>query len=363
MNKFTKVSLAAVAASILVTGCAQKVRIKALNPAEVGAMASKKKVAVTAFKNDSVGLSGKIEAEIAKQKLDKKRYFTVLSRKNLNKIIAEQKLQSSEMMNETTAVKVGKGIGAQAIISGEVASANAESGSYKEDREKCLQYYKDGSGCAQYRYYKVTCKTTQASVSANINIVDVQNATVIYGDTITKDYSGDSCKASTPSKSLTVGSLLNVLTQAVKSPTQILSKSQALNMLAGKIANEFVYKLTPNYVYFNVTLLDSIELDTATDAQKEKFAAALEYIKATRYDKAKKLLGTLMDELDGKSYAVAYVYGVVFEATGNLNKAKEMYSIADDDTIKPVDEINEAMNRINSLIEKREEAKKQMNAK
>jgi len=354
MNKFVKVSLVALAASVLATGCAQKVRIKALNPAEVGAMASKKKVAVSEFKNDKIGLSGKIEAEIARQKLDKKRYFTVLSRKDMNKIIAEQKLQSSEMMNEATAAKIGKVIGAQAIISGEVASANAESGSYQEDREKCLQYYKDGSGCAQYRYYKVTCNTTQASVSANINIIDVENGTVIYGDTITKDYSGDSCKNGNTN--------LGILTLQ-GSPKQILSKSQALNKLAGSIANEFVYKLTPNYIYFNVTLLDTIELDSATDAQNKKFEAALGYIKAARYDKAKKLLSSLMDEFDGKSYVVAYVYGVVFEATGDFNKAKEIYTIADNDTVEPVSEINLAMNRIDSLIAKREEAKKQMNAR
>ncbi len=353
MNKFVKVSLVVLAASVLATGCAQKVRIKALNPAEVGAMASKKKVAVSEFKNDKIGLSGKIEAQIAKQKLDKKRYFTVVSRKDMNKIIAEQKLQSSEMMDEATAAKIGKVIGAQAIISGEVASANAESGSYQEDREKCLQYYKDG-GCAKYRYYKVTCKTTQASVSANINIVDVENGTVIYGDTITKDYSADSCKNGNTS--------LGLLTFQ-GSPKQILSKSQALNMLAGSIANEFVYKLTPNYIYFNVALLDTIELDSATDAQNKKFETALVYIKAARYDKAKKLLSSLMDEFDGKSYVVAYVDGVVYEATGNFNKAKEIYTIADDDTVEPVPEINSAMKRIDSLIAKREEAKKQMNAR
>ena len=354
MIGIVKLGLLGVIVGVLATGCAQKVRIKALNPAEVGAMASKKKVAVSKFKNDRVGLSGKIEAQIAKQKLDKKRYFTVLSRKDMNKVMAEQKLQSSELMDEATTAKVGKLIGAQAIINGEVTSANAESDSYMEDREKCLKYSK--TGCVKYRYYKVKCNTTQADVSANIAIINVENAAVIYGDTINKTYSADSCKMSSDSV-LGVGlSLLGVNT----TPKQILSKSQALSKLAGDIASEFVYKLTPNYIYFNVVLLDKIEID-ATSEQEKKFESALAYIKAARYDKAKKILEDLMNQLDGKSYVVAYVYGVVDEATGNFEKAKELYTIADDLALEPVGEINLAMTRIDALIEKRDEAKKQMN--
>ena len=340
--------------ALFMSGCAQKVQIKALNPAEVGAMASKKKVAVSNFRNDTVGLSGKIEAEIAKQKLDNKRYFTVLSRQDMAKVIAEQKLQSSELMDEATTSKVGKLIGAQAIINGEIATADAESGTYKEDREKCLAYYKDGSGCAQIKHYKVTCNTTQASVSANINIVNIETGSIIYGDTITKEYSADSCK-----QAPTLGGLLSLDT----GPKQILSKSQALNRLASNIANEFVYKLTPNYIYITVALIEDIELESAQDAQKEKFKIALEYIKAARYDKAKTIYEGLMSDFDGKSYAVAYDYGVVFEATGEFDKAKELYTMADQLTVAPVEEINLAVNRIDRLIQKRDEARKQMNAK
>jgi len=93
-------------ASLLFTGCAKKVQVKALKPAEVGEMASKKKVAITSFKNDTTGLSSKIEAQIAKHKLDQKRYFTVLSRKDIKKVLDEQKLQSSELMDEKQQVKL-----------------------------------------------------------------------------------------------------------------------------------------------------------------------------------------------------------------------------------------------------------------
>jgi len=333
-----KLLLTASAVALLMSGCAQKVRIKALNPAEVGEMASKKKVAISKFKNDTQGLSGKIESKISSHKLDKKRYFTVISRKDLDKVIAEQKLQSSELMDEATATKVGKLIGAQAVINGEISSATATTGRYVEDREKCLKYVKD-QGCVRYKHYKVTCNTIQANVSANINILNVETGSIIYGDSITKEYNGDSCKG------------------------PILSKGQALNRLTSAIADEFVYKLTPHYIYFNVALLDKIELDNVTDKQKQTFKNSLEYIKAGRMNKAEKLLQGLLDDLNGKSYVVAYVYGVTKEAQGKFDEAKKIYTMADDLTVKPVDEINAAMTRIDGLIAKREEAKMQMNAK
>ncbi|MDY0233671.1 MAG: CsgG/HfaB family protein [Sulfurimonas sp.] len=335
--------------ALLMSGCAQKIKIKALQPAEVEEMATKKKIAISSFKNDYYGLSGKIESQIAKHKLDQKRYFTVVSRRDLDKIIAEQKLQSSELMDEATATRVGKLIGAQAVINGEIASASGESGRYLKDAKECLNYTK--KGCTKWRYYKVTCHTTKASVSANINIVNVETGSIIYGDTLNKEYSADSCRPII-SDYFSLGS-----------STAILSKGQALNRLTTEIANEFVYKLTPNYIYFEVALLDKVELDDATSKQKQTFENSLEFIKAGRMDRAESLLQQLLDELDGRSYVVAYVYGVVQEAEGRLNDAKKAYTLADDLTTKPVEEINLALRRIDNSIDKRERAKRQIDAK
>ncbi|MDF1881080.1 hypothetical protein JHD50_07135 [Sulfurimonas sp. MAG313] len=335
---------------ILMSGCAQKVRIKALNPAEVGAMASKKKVAITSFKNDHVGLSAKIETQIAKYQLDKKRYFTVLSRKDLAKVMAEQKLQSSELMDETTATKIGKLVGAQALVNGEVTSSGDE-GSYEEAREKCLSYYKDGSGCARYKHYKVTCRTTEASVSGSINIVNMEDGSLVYADTISKNYNGDSCK-----DGVTNLGLLSIRTGDKK----ILSKGQALQMLSNKIANEFVYKLTPHYFYFNVTILDEVEYEI-NESTNKSFTNALALIKAGRMDKAEKILTKVNDGLNGKSYVVAYDLGVIKEARAQFDSAKKFYAMADELTEAPIAEINSAVLRIDRLIAKRDQAKAQIN--
>jgi tetratricopeptide (TPR) repeat protein len=263
----------------------------------------------------------------------------------MDKIISEQKLQSSESMDEETATRVGKIIGAQAIISGEIAVASAESSKYEVAKERCLEYYKNGR-CATYRYYKQQCEVTKATVSANINILNVETGMIIYGDAISKNYNVDSCKISLSS-----------------SEKIVLSKAQALDRLASLIATEFAYKLTPKYVYFSVALLNNIKLKAATSNHKKTFDIALDYIKASRYDKAKKILEKLMKETDGNSYVISYTLGVIYEATGDLEKAKKFYNIADDKSMKSIDEINLAINRIDDSIEKANVAIKQINAK
>jgi curli biogenesis system outer membrane secretion channel CsgG len=341
MNLKASGPVAAVMMLLIMTGCAQKVQVKALNPAEVGEMAKHKKVAITGFRNDSVGLSGKIEAQIARQKLDNKRYFTVLSRKDLDSVMREQQLQSSELLDARTASKVGALIGAQAIVNGELATVDAESDFYRVDKKECLSYYKDGSGCARWRFYKVTCRTTQAAVAANINIVDIETGSIIYADTLSKNYSADSCHAGYRT---------------------IYSKEQAVNKLASDIASEFVYKLSPHYIYFSVALLDSIEIDTS-DENHDALGRALAFIKAGRMDKADSIMEKLMTDVDGRSYVVAYVYGVVKEAQGEFDEAKELYMHADALTTEPVAEINLAVGRIDRLIEKRDEARRQLASK
>jgi len=325
---------------VLLSGCSQKVQIRALAPATVGEMASKKKVAISGFKNDRVGLSGKIESKIASHKLDRKKYFTVVSRRNIDKILKEQKLQSSDLMDEKTTTRVGRIIGAQAIINGEITSSSAKNGIYTQRRKRCIKYNKEKKECSKYEYYTVKCKTTDALLAANINIVGVERGSVIYGESFRKSYKADSCQ----------------------SFRRILNANEALESLSSNIAHNFVMQLTPKYIYFNVTLLEKIEFD-ASSHQKKMLTSALKYIEVNRMDKAKKLLNALLDEFDGRSYVVAYDLGVVLEASGQYNEAKNMYALADDIAMEPIEEINIAINRIQDLISKRDEAIRQIDAK
>jgi len=325
--------------ALLINGCAQKVQIKALTPAAVSEMSHNKKVAISSFKSDIVGLSGKIESNIASHKLNGKKYFTVVSRRDIDKVLKEQKLQSSEFIDEKTTTRVGKMIGAEAIINGEVTTARGISDAYTQRRKHCIKYDKEKKKCVKYRYYSIRCNTTNATVSANINIVSVESSSIIHGESYTKSYEADSCQTY----------------------RRILSPSEALQRLSQSIAYDFVSKLTPKYIYFSVSLLDDIEFDT-TSKQDKKLQNALKYIEANRIDKAEQILTELLDEFDGRSYVIAYDLGVVKEASGKFDEAKNLYYLADDISNEPIEELNEAIVRIDDLISKREEAVRQIDA-
>ena len=339
MNSIIKVVLVFFTLFFMV-GCAQKVQIKALTPAKVSQMAYNKKVAISNFKNDSVGLSDKLESYMASYEIDKKKYFTVLSRRDIDKILKEQRFQSSDLIDQKTTARVGKMVGAEAIINGKITTASADEGVYALRKKRCVKYDKDKKECAKYEYYIVKCKTTKATLGANINILNVQSSLVIHGDSYLKSYEADSCK----------------------NYSKVLGSNEALEYLSKQIAYEFSSKLTPKYIYFEVKLLDEIELDS-TSKQDQKLENALKYIEANRIDKAQELLSELLDEFDGRSYVVAYNLGVVKEASAKLNEAKNLYSLADEITQEPVDELNEALIRIDQMISKRDEALRQIDAK
>lgn len=324
---------------LFLSGCAPKISVKVLEPAAVDAIASKKRVAIYPFTNDSVALGGTIEALLAAYTIEGKPYFQTLNRQSLEQLAQEHALQSSQMLDQKTAAEVGALVGAQALIVGEVASADAQKGLYKEDREKCLQKDKEGK-CLQFKHYKVTCHTLKADLAANIAIVDVASAQSIYGDVLRHNYFADSCKHGT-----------------------VLSESQTLNALSKELAAAFVAKLTPSYRYQSITLLDSLEYGDATDEEEELFGYAIEYILARRFDKAKSLLYPLMDRFEGKASSVSYNLGVICEAQGDYEEAKRLYALADEAMLAPVEAINEAVVRIDTLIGKRAHAKAQIDAR
>lgn len=314
-------------------GCSQRVAIKALEPAEIDRATLTKKISVTDFQNDKVGLSNKIETKIISKKIDGKSYFTLISRKDFNEIISEQKIQNSGLVDVSTAVELGKILGAEALISGSVGRVASSDTSFYEKRTRCLD-----KKCKSVQNYSVRCTKRTIGLSADLRMVDIAKGDIIYANTFNK--SGEWKHCSDDSRSLP--------------SVEVVAQS-----LANIIADEFTTKLTPHYRYFEVTLLDSADIKYSSK-EKQLLEVSLEYIKQSRYDKAEKFLIDLIDSTNQKSYVAFYNLGVVKEAEGNYKEAREYYMMADELMIKPVKEISMANLRINELIEKYNRAKQQL---
>jgi len=332
MNK-TILLFATILIMLIMNGCAQKVNVRALEPAEIDRAASTKKVAVANFSNDRVGLSGKIEAKLARFKIDNKSYFTIVSRNDFNRIVEEQKIQNSGLVNQKTVVDIGNLIGAQAIISGNVGRATAQDTYFYERRSRCAD-----KKCKELIYYKVRCKKRIVGLSAELRMVDVAQGDIIYADTMNRSKTYRHC--SDDSRALP-------------------SREMVAQDLAESMASSFIYKLTPHYRNFRVVLLEDPDLDY-NDEQERLLEVALTYIEQGRFDKAEQFLIQLIDSTDSQSYVAFYNLGVVKEAEGNYFEAKEYYENADNLMIEPVEEINAAVIRINSLIDKSQRTQSQL---
>jgi len=318
---------------LFMSGCVQKVNIRALEPAEIDRAAATKKIAVANFNNDRIGLSGKIEAKLARFRIDNKSYFTIVSRNDFNKIVEEQKIQNSGLVDQKTVVDIGNLIGAQAIISGNVGRTTAQNTYFYERRSRCAD-----KKCKELIYYKVRCKKRIVGLSAELRMVDVSQGDIIYADTMNRSRTYTHC--SDDSRALP-------------------SREMAAQNLAESIANNFIYKLTPHYRNFRVVLLEEGDLDYS-DEQEKLLEVSLTYIDQGRFDKAEQFLTQLIDSTDSQSYVAFYNLGVVKEAQGNYVEAKEYYENADHLMIEPVEEINAAVIRINSLIDKRKRTQAQL---
>jgi len=318
---------------VFFSSCAKQVAVHALEPAEVDRVSQTKRVAVLNFKNDRVGLSRKIEAKLASFEINGRKYFTVVGRNDLDAVLRELKLQSSGLVNEKTAVKVGELIGADAIISGDVHRPTKEDTYFYEKRVRCAD-----KKCKELVYYNVRCMKRIVGLSAEIRIVDVSKGDLIYADTLNKNSVYKHCSDDS----------------RVIPSTMIVAQS-----LAESMANSFTYKLTPHYKTFYVTLLDDPDIDY-TDEQEKLLDVALEYIEQGRLDKAEKFLARLIDSTNERSYVAFYNMGVVKEAEGKYEEAQEYYEYADNLMIEPIEEINEAVKRIKALIAKKEKTMRQL---
>lgn len=318
---------------VLLSGCAQKVKIRALEPAQIDRAADTKKIALTKFRHDTVGLAAKIEAKLYNTKIDGKHYFTLISRNDLEHILKEQKLQNSGLIHPKEAVDIGELIGVEAIISGDIGRVTAQDSRFYERRSRCRDHE-----CKRIEYYDVVCTTRVVGFSTELRMVDVKRGDIIYAQTLTPTESYKHC-----------------WDDGVPLP----SPQMAADEMADEIAKSFVYKLTPHYRTFSVKLLDEGDLDY-TDEQEKLLEMALKYIEQSRYDKAEQMLIELIESTNKQSYVAFYNLGVIKEAQGRYTQAKEYYEKADSLMVEPVEAIDNAVVRIKKLIQNRKRTHEQL---
>ncbi len=331
------VSLLALLALLLLSGCTPKITIEALEPAEISQAAATQSVAISPFERDRVGLADRLTALMAAYELHPgERYFRVVERDRIELLLEEQRLQHSGLVDESKMVEIGRLAGAEALIAGGISSAGSSDSSYREERTECLE--RDGRRCVRERRYSVRCTRREVDLSAQIRMVSIEQGELIAARSYDEGAAWSHCQDQS-------GGLPSV------------QRGHAL--LADRIAQAFVAAITPRFYSYDVELIDKLDV-SIPKPYADQFDAAIDFIKADRLDRGKMKLANLHRSTAGESYAIAYNLGLMHEADGELEQARALYRHADSIATSPVEAISTALMRIDRLITQRDEALSQM---
>ena len=174
---------------LLLSGCATKIKVNMLQPAQYHEASLTKAIAVLPFQGpEGRAFSAELEGVLASIGIDDKRYFTLVDRASIDKTISEMQLSQSGLVDQKTAVKLGKLIGAQGIYTGIVTRNNYDDSPYREDRQTCTRYErkrdKDGreyqGACISWNRYTVSCNKRVANFAVSPKLVEVSTGRILY---------------------------------------------------------------------------------------------------------------------------------------------------------------------------------------
>ena len=219
--------------------------------------------------------------------------YKLIERDQLNTVMREQNLQNGDRVDDQTAVALGKILGVDAMIMGSLSFDVKDERSTYETKEK------DGS---KKTHYKLTRRVTS---EARMKIIKVETAEIIG--------------SFTPKQSLE-----DVAYSDKGYPAQ--SAVQTVNQMADDcfrdLANQCANYFSP-YYRFESFDIEKVRLKEFKDRAKD----AEDYMRKGEIDKSYKLYKAMYDE-DSYNPELAYNLGILYEASGDFEKAYELYGIA-----------------------------------
>ncbi len=333
---------------MILTGCATKVRVNMLQPAAFHQASLTKAVAVLPFSGTGGReFAAEIEGVLSSVNIDDKQYFTLVDRASLDKIIDEMKFSQSGLIDQSTAARIGKMVGAQGIYTGVVTLSNSKSTRYKEERRECRQreikYDKDGKpyegSCISWRNYQVRCTKRTANFEVTPKLIEVSTGRILYSRNLAGGANSSGCE----------------------DRTLPAEEQELLTKAKNDVKKKFRKDVAPYYVTTEITIMDSTDGIESKEA-KEKFKAGIEYADKGRIDSACELWGAARI-LAPQSFAILYDLGVCAESRGDSEAALTLYKQADKMLGKPDDDITLALTRVNAAIKNRKKLEEQLRSK
>jgi curli biogenesis system outer membrane secretion channel CsgG len=335
-----------------------KITSNVLLPAKSHEASQIKRVAVLPF-SGTPDIRHEVETMLVNTRVQGQSYFTVVERAELDKITAQQAMSLSGAVDETTAARVGKLVGAEGVIMG-VVKANVEKKPYEETRSKCVAYDQK-KNCVNRQEYTVKCVKSDAYFSFTPKIVNVATGHILASEVLVGNTSQQRCEEDSGVEA--VAGLVSKLMggDAKQANTGMQSDSEMLGEAKKQALSKFVQMMAPHEVQRQFAILEKDDT-TPPAAAKEKIEQGVKWAKEGRLDRACELWQEA-SSLHSQGYAIYYNLGLCAEMVGKLPEALEYYEKADRLTGKPVKEINAALGRIRQTMAEQRQLEEQMQKK
>lgn len=325
-----RISLIVVAGLFLLSACGpaiHTININTLKPAAVN-LGSVKKVVVMGFD----GHGGDAVANKVMSKLVESGRFEVFERAQVAKILKEHEMWMTGLVDEKSAAKIGKMLGAEALVIGSVdtykVSDERTTIQLPKVREKGYHYEtkEDRKGnkktekVIDYDWYKVNASalTRRGNVSITFKVVNVESGQIVAAKNLSKIWEGVNIVDSDPKHDDAYP------TPKEKSIT-LPDSATILNRLTDEIVPQLVNLVVPHYVAERKTWL-------TVDEQTE---TAMKFMSTNQYRDAIEILEAHLGNLEAKPdknkdklHVAYYDIGLLNEVSGNFDKAEAFYKKA-----------------------------------
>lgn len=326
-------------------GCATKVKVKMLQPAEYHQASLIKTVAVLPFSGPSgQEFTAEIEGILASKRIDDKQYFILVDRVSIDKIMSELKFSHSGLVDQDTAAKIGMLVGAKGIYTGVVTASQVKDNNYRDKRQECRRHEikRDKKGkeyegkCISWRNYSVSCTKRDAIFAVTPKLIEVSTAKILYSRNLSASANSSGCEDTAPPK----------------------SEQELLSAIKGNVKRQFIKDIAPYYITAEIKLMDSTEKIDSSEA-KDKLKNGIDYADKGRMDSACELWEQAKILAPGAP-AILYNLGVCAESRGDADAALSLYKQADTIIGKPDDDVILALNRVSLAVKNRQKLTEQI---
>ncbi len=301
----------------LIGGCAapSRITVRVLKPAAVD-LPGVNQIAVVDFIGPD--RSGSHIATRMQSMLMQSNRFSILERERINRILDEQNLGMSGIVDDETAVEVGKILGVDAMIFGEVTRYDVPEDQkidHKVKEQRFTGKYRDVT-----KKNKKTGKETiekekiyeevwvdrhywirQGTVEINFRVVDVKTGKLLAAHSDSKSYDSQKEKRS-------------FWQTRANEQAALKPKGEILNDLSAEIAEDFVKMIAPYYI-------DEMRF---IEPGRGQIDIGRSFAQNGLWPEAMRAWQQAMQEMPGES-AAYYNYGLACEVKGILEEAEQYY--------------------------------------